>query len=129
MALLLESRHVARELVFRFRRVIELTRGVADELFHARQHFFGARDLLGAFIELGDLRVHGPHHLIQAVRLDDSVVDGVLLAFERLRFMRDVFSQRVEGRQAFFGVLALGNDPGQEDVGNQIDFAVAPQTL
>ena len=36
---------------------------------------------------------------------------------------------QVEPSFAFFGVLALGNDPGQEDVGNQIDFAVAPQTL
>ena len=35
----------------------------------------------------------------------------------------------VEPFFAFFSVLALGEDSGQEDMGNEIDLAVAAQTL
>ena len=97
---------LARELVLRLRGRIELARGLGRELLHAREVLFGARDLLVAFVQLRDLRVHRPHQLVQAVGFDDGVVDRVLLALERLGLVRDVLGQRVERREPLLGVLA-----------------------
>ena len=42
------------------------------------------RGLLQAFIQLVDLHVHAPDHLVEAVGLDDGAFDGMLLPFECL---------------------------------------------
>ena len=71
------------------------------------------RRLLHALVQLADLHVHRPDHLVHAVGLDDGVLDGLLLAFERLGFVRDVLGERVERREPLFGALAQLVEPRQ----------------
>ena len=104
--ILLDARNLARELVLRLGGRVELADGFARQLLHAREVLFGARDLLVAFVQLGNLRVHRPDELVQSIGFDDGMVDCVLLALERFGLVRDVLGQRVERREALFGVLA-----------------------
>ena len=84
----------------------ELRGGFGRQLLGARERVVGARDLLHAFVQLAICDVHRPDHLVDAVGLHDGVLDRLLLALERLGFVRDVLGQRVERRQPLFGALA-----------------------
>ena len=105
-AFLVEHHKLARELLARGRRGGQLRARLLRELLHALNGFLGARDLLGALVQLGDLHIHGPHHFVEAVSLDDGAFDGVLLGFERLGLLRHVFGQGIERGETLFGVLA-----------------------
>ena len=105
-AVLVEPDELARELFARGRRRRQLRGGLLRQLLHPLDGFFGARHLLGAFVELGNLHVHRPHHFVQAIGFDDGAFDGVLLGFERLRLLRDVFGQGIERGETLFGILA-----------------------
>lgn len=105
-ALRFEPRRFAQErLARRVARGQFLRRGLR-QLLHASQRFFGALHLLVAGGQLGDLRIHGPHHLVQAGGLDDRVLDRVLLGLERLGLVRHVLGERVERRQPLLGAHA-----------------------
>src|SRR5205814_450803 len=103
------------------RRRLELRVGLGRELFGARQRVVGARHLLHAFVQLRDLDVHRPDHLVDAIRLHDRVLDGLLLAVERLRLVRDVLGERVERREPLLGVLAQLVQP-RERTELRLDF-------
>ena len=83
-----------------------MDRGVLRELLDPADRLFGLRGLLHALVQLRDLHVHRPHHLVDAVGLDDGVLDRLLLAFERLRLVRHVFGEGIERRQPLLGALA-----------------------
>ncbi len=76
------------------------------QLFHARERGFGLLHLRAARSELGNLRIHGPDHLVQARRFDDGVLDRVLLRLQRLGLVRHVFGKRVQRGKALLGALA-----------------------
>ncbi len=97
---------VAFDFLTKLRGVLELRVGLVGDLLGARERVVGARDLLDAFVQLADLDVHRPDHLVDAVGLDHGVLDRVLLALERLGFVRDVFGQRIQRRETLFGALA-----------------------
>ena len=63
------------------------------------------------FVQLADLDVHRPDHLVDAVGLHDGMFDGLLLAFERLGLVRDVLGERVQRRQPLLGALAQLVEP------------------
>src|SRR5262249_41244705 len=67
--------------------------------------------LFHALVELCDLHVHRPDHLVHAVGLNDGMFDGVLLAFERLRLVRHVLGERVQSGQTLLGALAQLVEP------------------
>jgi hypothetical protein len=77
-----------------------------SELFRARDGLFGLRRLLHRLGQLGDLRVHLPDHLADAIDLDDCVLDRLLLALQRLRLVADVLRERVERGEPLLGALA-----------------------
>ena len=67
-----------------------------------------ARRLLQALVQLADLDVHAPDHLVEAVGFDDGAIDRVLLAFERLGLLRDV-SARALSEVSFSSVALLSS--------------------
>ena len=81
-------------------------RGVGRQLVDADDRFLGFRGLLHPLVELADLDVHGPDHLVDAVGFDDGALDGLLLAFERLGLARDMLGKGVQSREPLFGALA-----------------------
>ena len=78
------------------RRSLQLAARLGRKLFHAGEIVLGVRELLVTFVQLRNLGLHRPHHLVEAVGLDDGVIDGVFLAFERLRLVGDVLRERIE---------------------------------
>ena len=62
--------------------------------------------MLAAFVQLRDLHVHRPHHLVEAIGFDDGAFDGVFLGLEGLGLLRDVFGKRVQRGEPLLGVLA-----------------------
>ena len=106
MPVLLDPRHLARELVLGLRGYVERARRLSCELLHPREVLFCARNLLVALVQLGNLRLHRPYELVQPVGLDHGMVDRVLLALEGLRFVRDMFGKGVERGQALFRAFA-----------------------
>ena len=84
---------------------LDAHRRLVGELLDPRDGFFGLRRLFHALADLGNLRVHRPDHLVHAVGLHDSVLHGLLLAFERLRLPRHVLGQGVQRVQPFLGAL------------------------
>ena len=105
-AVLVEPGEVAAEFFAGGGRRRQLRGGFLRQLLHARDGVFGARDLLAAFVQLADLHVHRPDHLVEAIGFDDGALDGVLLRLEGLGLLRDVFGERVQRGEALFGVLA-----------------------
>ncbi len=105
-AFLVEPGELARELLARRGGRRQFGMRLFGQLLHARHGVFGPRHLLAALVELGDLHVHRPHHLVEAVGLDDGALDGVLLGLERLGLLRDVLGEGVERGETLFGVLA-----------------------
>jgi hypothetical protein len=89
----------------RLRCRLELRAALLRELLDAGDGLLGFRGLLQPVVQLSKLHVHRPDHLVHAVRLDDRVLDRVLLALERLRFEGDVLGERVEPGKAFLGAL------------------------
>ena len=60
-------------------------RGIDPQLLDPGDGFVGLGGLLHALIELADLHVHRPDHLVHAIGLHDRMLDRMLLVFERLR--------------------------------------------
>ena len=85
---------------------LELGVGLGGQLLGARERVVCPRNLLHALVQLADLHVHRPDHLVHAVGLHDGVLDRLLLRVERLGLVRDVLGERVERGQPLFGALA-----------------------
>ena len=105
-AFLVEARELTAEFLAHGRGRRQLRGGLLRQFLHPRHGVFGARHVLAAFVELGNLHVHRPHHLVEAVGLDHGAFDGVLLGLEGLGLLRDVFGEGVQRREALLGVLA-----------------------
>ena len=97
---------VALRLLLRLGRRLQLDAGFLGDLLDPADRFFRLRRLLHALGELGDLDVHRPDHLVDAVRLDDGVLDRLLLALDRLALAGDVLGERVERGQPLLGAAA-----------------------
>jgi hypothetical protein len=95
-AFLVETRELAVPLFARGGGGRKLRRRFLGQLLHARHGLFGARHVLVAFVQLGNLHIHRPHHLVEAVGLDHGAFDGVFLGFEGLGLLRDVFGERIQ---------------------------------
>ncbi len=78
----------------------------ARELLHARHGVFGEGHLLAAFVQLANLHVHRPDHLVEAIAFDHGALDRVLLRLEGLGLLRHVLGERVQRCEALFRVLA-----------------------
>ncbi len=105
-AVALEARNLAREVFPGPGRFFELSGRVGREALHPAEHLLGPSDLFAALIEPADLRFHRPDHLVQPLGLDDRVIHGVLLAFERLHLVADVLGKLVERGEPLVGGLA-----------------------
>ena len=101
-----ELARLALGLLAGFTRGLELGAGVLSEFLDAADRLFGLRRLLHPLVELADLGVHRPDHLVDAVGLHDRMLDGVLLAVECLGLQRHVLGKRVQRREPLFGALA-----------------------
>ena len=66
------------------RSTLQPFRRVRGELLEPRQGLFGCRRLLHPFVQLADLHLHRPHHLVHSVGLNEGVLDRELLALDRL---------------------------------------------
>ena len=86
----LQLRGLALHVVVQLRRRVHALIRVLGQLLDPADRLLGLRHLLHAFIELRNLRVHRPHHLADAVGLDDGVFDGLLLALDGLGLAADV---------------------------------------
>ena len=102
----LQLRRLALDFLVQIRRGVHPLRGVGRELVDAADGLFGFRRLLHPFVQLGDLHVHRPDHLVDAIGLHHGVLDRLLLAFERLRLARDVLGECVQSGEALFGAPA-----------------------
>ena len=102
----LQLGRLALDFLVQLRGGVHPLRGVGRELVDAADGLFGFRRLLHPFVQLGDLHVHGPDHLVDAIGLHHGVLDRLLLALERLRLARDVLGERVQSGEALFGALA-----------------------
>ena len=105
-AVLFELAEIPRERVARLCPQVPLRRHFARELLDAIDQLLGPRRLARSLVQLVDLDLHRPDHLVQPVGLDDGVLDGVLLVVERLDLLRDVLGERVERRHPLLGRLA-----------------------
>ena len=103
---LLHPRRLAVELVAHLRGCLEPGAGFLDNLLDPRHRLLAARGLFHALVQVADLDVHVPDHLVQAVRLHDRAIDRVPLPFQRLGLLSDVLGQRVERAKLLIGRLA-----------------------
>ena len=104
--ILLQLGRLALDFLVQLRGDLHPQRRVGRKLVDAADGLFGFRRLLHPFVQLGDLHVHGPDHLVDAIGLHHGVLDRLLLAVERLRLARDVLGERVQSGKALFGVAA-----------------------
>ena len=102
---LLESRGLAGHLVPHLGGALRPGGHVLDELFDARHHLLAAGGFLEPFVQLADLHVHRPDHLVEPVRLHRGPVDRVFLALQRFGLLRDMLGQRVERGELVLGRL------------------------
>ena len=58
-----------------------------------------------ALVQLADLDLHRPHHLVHPVGLNEGVFDGWCLAFDHFGLERDALGKGIERYQALFRVL------------------------
>ena len=103
---LLESRGLAGHLVPHLGSALRLGGRVLDELLDARHRLLAAGCFLEPFMQLADLHVHRPDHLVEPVRLHRGPVDRVFLALQRFGLLRDMLGQRVERGELVLGRLA-----------------------
>ena len=102
-AIALEPRDVERKRLLGLERGVELAGDVTAKFLDPLDVLFRARRMLRSLVELPNLDFHVPDQLVQAVRLDHRVLDGGLLALERLHLLADVLGQGVERRHPLLG--------------------------
>ena len=87
------------------RRARQPFRRVRRELLEPRKGLVGRRRMLHPFVQLADLHVHRPHHLVHSVGLNEGVLDRELLALDHFGLERDALGEGVERHQTLFRVL------------------------
>ena len=61
--------------------------------------------MLHSFVQLADLHLHRPHHLVHPVGLNERVLDLELLVLDRFGLERDALGEGIERHQTLFCVL------------------------
>ena len=102
---LLERGRLLLGLRVQSRRALEPLGRLGGQLLEPRERLFGRCRTPHPFAQLGDLLLHRPDHFLHAVGLDEGVLNGLLLAFDRFGLERDALGEGVERDQALIGVL------------------------
>ncbi len=105
-ARLLELLDLAGELISRAHAGIELGGDVAGDFLDSVDRFLDVVGMPGGVIQLLDLDLHVPDHLVQPVRFDNGALDDVFLVLEHLDLLRHVLGERIQAGQAFLGRAA-----------------------
>ena len=104
--ILFELRHVLGKVCPTLERRLELRAAFLSDLLDPLNDLVSLRGLPRPLVELRDLNIHVPDHLIESVRLDHRMLDRMLLVVEHADLLRDVLRERVQRRQPLFGALA-----------------------
>jgi hypothetical protein len=102
----LHLRSLALHFVIELGGGVHPLRRVRREPVDADDRFLGFRRLLHPLVELADLDVHRPDHLVDAIGFDDGTLHRLLLAFERFGLARDVLGEDVQPCEPLFSALA-----------------------